>query len=100
VINNADIIDRLGLVIGQELSCHTLHEALFCEKKHKKILRRFNSGKYHYIEYKVKIQEQPTIGHVADISLLGNPNTFRIGIHNIDGKFIITSEPRISYSYL
>jgi hypothetical protein len=100
VINNADIIDRLRLVIGQELNRQQLHEALFCEEKHKKILRRFNSGKYNYIEYKVKKQEHPNISYVADITLLGNPNTFRIGIQDLDGRYIIHSEPRISYSYL
>lgn len=100
MINNADIIERLRLLIGQELTSHTLHEALFSEEKHKKILRRFNSGKSLYIEYIVKIQEQPTISYVADITLLGNPNTFRIGIQDFDGKYIINSEPRISYTYL
>lgn len=101
MINNANIIERLRLLIGQELTSHTLHEALFIEEKHKKILRRFNSGKYNYIEYKVKIQEQPESKYVADITLLGNPNTFRIGImQDSDLKFIIYSDPRISYSYL
>lgn len=100
MVNNADIIERLRLLIGLELTSQTLHEALFCEEKHKNILRRFNSGKYHYIEFKVKIQEQPDSKYVADITLLGNPNTFRIGVRDIDGKYIIHSEPRISYSYL
>jgi hypothetical protein len=100
MINNADIIERLRSLIGQELTSHTLHEALFTEEKHKKIIRRFNSGKYNYIEYKVKIQEQAEFKYVADITLLGNPNTFRIGVQNIDRKIIIHSEPRISYSYL
>jgi hypothetical protein len=100
MINNADIIERLRLLIGQELTSYTLHEALFSEEKHKKILRRFNSGKYHYIEYKVKTQNQPSINYVADITLIGNPNTFRIGIQDLDGRYIINSEPRISYSYL
>jgi hypothetical protein len=101
MINNADIIERLKLLIGQELTSHTLHEALFTEEKHKKILRRFNSGKYNYIEYKVKIIEQVDSKYVADITLLGNPNTFRIGIiQDSDLKYIIDSDPRISYSYL
>lgn len=101
MINNSDTIERLRSMIGQELTSHTLHEALFTEEKHKKILRRFNSGKYNYIEYTVKIQEQAESTYVADITLLGNPNTFRIGIiQDSDRKFIIYSDPRISYSYV
>jgi hypothetical protein len=101
MIQNADIIERLRLLIGQELTNHTLHEALFTEEKHKKILTRFNNGKYNYIKYTVKNEEQDDGKFVADITLLGNPNTFRIGImQDIDGKFIINSDPRISYNYL
>jgi hypothetical protein len=100
MIHNADIIERLKPLIGQVLTSQTLHEALFCEEKHKKIMRRFSSGKYEYIEYEVKFQDQPNSGLVADITLLGNPNTFRIGVQDINGKFIIHSEPRISYTYI
>jgi hypothetical protein len=101
MISNADIIERLRLLIGQELTNNTLHEALFTEEKHKKILRRLNSGKYNYIEYTVKNQEQANGKFVADITILGNPNTFRIGIvQDFDGKFFVNSDPRISYKYL
>jgi hypothetical protein len=100
MINNADIIERLRLLIGQELTNQKLHEALFCEEKHKKILRRFNTGKFNYIEFTVKKQDQLSVQYIADIALLGNPNTFRIGVNDLDGKSIISSEPRISYSYL
>jgi hypothetical protein len=100
MINNADIIERLRLLIGQELTKSTLHKALFSEEKHKKILRRFHCGKYNYIEYKVKIHEQSENKYIADVTLLGNPNTFRMGLKEIDGKLFIHSESRISYSYL
>jgi hypothetical protein len=100
MINKADVIERLGSLVGKKLNNQNLHEGLFCEVKHQKLLRRFNLGKYSYIEYKIKEQEHPVIRYVVDISLTGNPNTFRMDLIEIDGKFIIHSEPRISYSYL
>jgi hypothetical protein len=100
MIQNADIIVRLKPLIGQVLTSQTLHEALFREEKHKKILRRFQSGKHKYIEYEVKFQGQPNSEPVVDITLTGNPNTFRVGVQEIDGKFMIYSEPRISYTYI
>jgi hypothetical protein len=100
MINNADVIERLRLAIGKELTSQTLHETLFCEKKHQKILQRFYIGKYNYIEYQVKQPDHSSDHYVADISLKGNPNTFRIGIKEIDGIFMIESEPRISFNYL
>lgn len=96
MIKNADVIERLGFLIGKELTSENLHEAVFCEEKHKNIRRRFNFGKHIYIQYKFNLDIQS----YADISIMGNPNTFRIGVAEKDGKFIINSDPRISYTYL
>ncbi|HYK73399.1 MAG TPA: hypothetical protein VEV44_09800 [Pseudoneobacillus sp.] len=100
MINNADVIERLGLLIGKELTNENLHEALFCEEKHKKIRVRFNLGKYKYIQYNIKVQNHLDFQSYADISISGNPNTFRIGVEQKEGKVIINSDPRISYNYL
>ncbi|MHC0035367.1 hypothetical protein [Pseudoneobacillus sp. C159] len=94
MINNKDIVDRLELLMGKELTSENLHETIFCEGKHQKILRRFNLGKYSYIQYKII---PPSF---ADIVISGNPNTFRIGIKEKDGKHVVNSAPRISYTYL
>ncbi|WP_442599831.1 hypothetical protein [Neobacillus sp. D3-1R] len=100
MINNPDIIERLGLLIGKELTDKSLHETIFCEAKHKNILRRFGLGKRTYIQSKLIIQDNPDSPSFADISILGNPNTFRVGIEEKEGKIIINSDPRISYTYL
>jgi hypothetical protein len=101
MISNADVIERLGGLLGKELTTQNLHEAIFCEAKHQKLLRRFTLGKYNYIEYQVKNEVQPNGHFVADILISGNPNTFRVGIQALNnGTSIITSEPRVSYSYL
>ena len=100
MIKNADIKERLDLLIGKELNSENLHVAVFCEEKHKKMLRRFDVGTHNYIQYQIKEQELLDMQAFADISISGNPNTFRIGVEEKDGKFIINSESRISYTYL
>lgn len=101
MISNADVVERLRSLIGQELSSNILHETIFCEAKHQKVLRRFHLGKYTYLEYKIKEQDGiDTPSSFVDISITGNPNTFRMGVENKDGKLIITSEPRVSYVYI
>jgi hypothetical protein len=100
MISNADVIERLGGLLERELTIESLHEAIFCEPKHQKLLRRFALGKYVYIEYKIKNEVQPNSHTVADIEIVGNPNTFRVGIESRDGTIMVTSEPRVSYSYL
>jgi hypothetical protein len=97
MINNTDVIERLGSLIGRELTNVTLHEVIFCEAKHKKILVRFHLGKQTYIHYKINKQNSDTY---ADILISGNPNTFRIGIEEKDGSIIVISAPRVSYQYL
>lgn len=100
MIKNADIIERLGLLIDKELTSESLHVGLFCEEKHKKIRRRYCAGTHTYIQYKIKVQKQPELKSFVDISISGNPNTFRINVEEKDGQIIINSEPRISYTYL
>ncbi|UII56808.1 hypothetical protein LS684_04905 [Cytobacillus spongiae] len=97
MISNADVIERLGTLLQKELSSEALHEVLFCEGKHKKVLQRFYLGKQSYVQYKV-IDSSAKL--FVDISILGNPNTFRMGIEEINGQHIFQSEPRVSYSYL
>jgi hypothetical protein len=87
-------VDRLELLLGKELTIENLHETIFCEVKHQKILRRFHLGKYSYIQCKII---PPSF---ADIVISGNPNTFRLGIEEKEGKQVITSAPRISYTYI
>ena len=100
MIKNADIKERLDLLIGQELTPENLHVAVFCEEKHKKIRRRFEVGTHTYIQYHIKGQEQLNMQSFAEISISGNPNTFRVGVEEMDGRVIINSESRISYMYL
>jgi hypothetical protein len=100
MIKNGDVKERLDFLIGKELSSENLHEALFCEEKHNKIRRRFNVGTHIYIQYQIKVHEQPDSQSYADISISGNPNTFRVGVEEKDGQVIINSESRISYTYL
>jgi hypothetical protein len=100
MIKNSDIKERLDLLIGKELNSQNLHVAVFCEEKHTKIRRRFEVGTHAYIQYKIKENEQHDMQSFADISILGNPNTFRVGVEEKDGQFFINSEARISYTYL
>ena len=100
MIKNADIKERLDKLIGKELTSENLHDAVFCEEKHKKIRRRFHVGTHTYIQYQVKGQEQPDRPSFVDITVSGNPNTFRMGVEEKDGRVIIHSESRVSYMYL
>jgi hypothetical protein len=97
MIKKADILERLGSLVGKELTSTNLHEAVFCEEKHKKILRRFYVGTHTYIQYKIINEE--TLSAV-DITISGSPNTFRVGLEELDGQWIINSDPRINYSYI
>lgn len=99
MIRNADITERLRGLIGKELTCQSLHEAIFCEEKHQKMMRRYHLGKYTYLEYKIKENEdaQPEF---VDITITGNSNTFRMNIVEKDGQILIDSDARISYNYL
>ncbi|WP_322447943.1 hypothetical protein [Robertmurraya mangrovi] len=100
MISKADVIERLGSMIGKELTSQNLHEALFCEAKHKKILRRFSFGTHTYVQYKVQIDKDTQKPAAVDITIPGNPNTFRVGLVEENGQLIINSEPRINFSYL
>lgn len=97
MISKADVIERLRTLIGKELTSTNLHEALFCEVKHQKILRRYYVGTHTYVTYKIQSNEIPPF---VDITIPGNPNTFRVGLEEKDGQLIIVSEPRINFSYL
>ena len=98
MIKKADILERLGSLDSKELTSINLHEAMFCEEKHKKILRRFHIGTHTYIQYKIHNNEKNL--SVADITISGSPNTYRLGLKEIDGQLIINSEPRINFSYI
>lgn len=100
MIRKADITERLRGLIGQELTCANLHEAIFCEEKHQKMMRRYHLGKYTYLEYKIKPNENPLEPSFVDITITGNSNTFRMNIIEREGKFVIDSDARISYNYL
>lgn len=100
MITKADVLKRLGTLMGKELNSQNLHEALFCEEKHKKILVRFSLGKHTYVQYKIKIDENSETPPYADIMVLGNPNTFRMGLEEKNGQMIVNTEPRINFSYL
>ncbi len=98
MIRKTDVIERLNSLIGQELTSQNLHEAIFSEEKHKKILRRYHAGTYTYVQYKIHIgSDAPPY---VDINIPGNPNTFKVGLEEKDGQMIIKSEARINYSYL
>lgn len=99
MIKKADVIERLNSLVGKEITSTTLHEALFCEEKHQKILRRYHVGTHTYVQFKVHIDENNVPLH-ADITIPGNPNTFRVGLEHINGKTLIQSGPRINYAYL
>ena len=99
LIKEADTLDRLKTLIGKELTKENLHTAIFCEAKHQKNLRRFYVGTHTYIEYKLHVNE--TSGpSFANINILGNPYTYQVEVESIDGKYIIQTEARISFSYL
>ena len=100
MIKNADVKERLDVLIGKELTSENLHEAVFCEEKHKKIRRRFHVGTHTYIQYQMKESKQLDLPSYADISISGNPNTFRVGVEEKHGQVMINSEARISYTYL
>jgi len=98
MISKADVIERLRSLLGKELTSVNLHEAIFCEAKHQKILRRFHVGTHTYVEFKLdKNNDTPEF---VDITIPGNPNTFRLGLEEKDGQLVIVSEPRINFSYL
>lgn len=100
MIKNSDVTERLRKLIGSELSCRNLHEALFCELKHEKIMRRYNKGKYTYLNFKVKSSEDLATPSVVNINIIGNPNTFQMDIVEKEGLYYLNSEARISYTYL
>ena len=64
MIKNADIKERLDLLIGQELNSENLHVAIFCEEKHKKMRRRFDVGTHTYIQYQIKSKNSLTCNHL------------------------------------
>lgn len=97
MIKKSDVIERLNSLIGQELTSRSLHEALYCEEKHNKILRRYNAGTYTYVQH--KIHTDSDLRPYVEVMIPGNPNKFRVGLEEIDGKMIIKSEARINYSY-
>lgn len=100
MIRNAEVLERLRTLQGRELTSENLHNAIFCEDKHKKILRRFNVGTHTYIQYKVKTQEIPEPKTFVDISIPGNPKLFRVEIEEKNGQVIFISEPRMmSFGY-
>ncbi|WP_096200419.1 hypothetical protein [Bacillus sp. FJAT-45350] len=100
MIRKADVLDRLNPLIGKELTSKNLHEALFCEEKHKKVLRRFNFGTHTYLQYNTVTTENDSVPTFVDITISGNPNTFRMGLIEKEGKLLIDTEPKIDYSYL
>ena len=100
MIQNGDIQDRLNGLIGKELTDEQLHEALFCEKKHKKLLVRFQLGKQSYVKFKTRFLNNPEMTPHADIHVLGNPNKFSVKVEQKDGKVIVISEARVNYNYL
>ncbi len=100
MIKKADVIERLSTLIGKELSTENLHDALFCEVKHQKILRRFHAGTHTYVQYNIQKESKETIQHFADITIPGNPTIFRVALEEKAGKMVIQSEPRINFSYI
>ena len=98
MIQNADVIERLGTLIGREITDENLHEALFCEKKHQKVLVRFQLGKHSYVHFKTPLEKSNAT--YADIKISGNPNTFRVRIEQENDQWIVHSEARVSYEYI
>ena len=64
MIKNADIKERLDLLIGKELNSENLHVAVFCEEKHKKMLRRFDVGTHNIFNTKLKDKNSLTCNHL------------------------------------
>ena len=100
MIQNGDIQERLKDLIGKELSDEQLHQALFCEKKHKKLLVRFELGKQSYVKFRARFLDNPAMPSYADIHVMGNPNKFSVKIAKVDEKIVVTSDARINYNYL
>ncbi|MBD8068683.1 hypothetical protein [Bacillus sp. PS06] len=100
MISKADVIERLSTLIGEELTSEKLHEGLFCEDKHQKIRRRFHFGTHTYVTYTIHLESDQENASFAAITIPGNPNSFRVGLKEVDGKLLINSAPRINYSYL
>ncbi|MBU9720037.1 MULTISPECIES: hypothetical protein [Bacillaceae] len=105
MIKKAEILERLNTLVGEELTDNSLHEALFCEDKDHKKLRRFYKGKHQYVKYKLrkgKADNSPLSSPTptVDITVLGNPNIFTAEVVEYDGRIIIQSKPKIKYSYI
>ncbi|WP_209121256.1 hypothetical protein [Alkalihalobacillus sp. BA299] len=100
MIKKADMLKRLSSLIGKELTSRNLHEALFCEEKDQKKLRRFNFGTHTYVQYKIHLDKNSDIPPFVVITIPGNPTTFRVDLEEKEGQMIIHSEPKINYYYL
>ncbi|WP_078544613.1 hypothetical protein [Litchfieldia alkalitelluris] len=100
MIKKADVIERLNTLIGRELTSESLHEALFCEVKHQKILRRYQAGSHTYVQYKLHISSDGSTPPFADIIIPGNPTTFRVGLEERDMNFHVISEAKINFTYM
>lgn len=100
MITKADVLERLGSLSGKELTSEILHKAIFCEDKHKKILRRFEVGTHTYVQFKINKDTNTQSPTFADVTIPGNPNTFRVDLEEQDGKLMILANPRINFSYL
>ncbi|MDG5787047.1 hypothetical protein QA612_06045 [Evansella sp. AB-P1] len=100
MISKADVLERLNTLVGKELTATNLHKALFSEEKDLKKLRRFELGKQSYVQFKIHKESNGTTGTFAKITVLGNPNTFRLELEEKDGQMIIHSKPKINFSYL
>ncbi|ARK30167.1 hypothetical protein [Halalkalibacter krulwichiae] len=99
MIKKADILERLNTLIGKELTNQNLHEALFCEEKDIKRLRRFHVGTHTYIQYKIHVDNTTEKSPFVNIRIQGNPNTFRVDFEEKNGRMILQSEAKINYSY-
>ncbi|WP_078430558.1 hypothetical protein [Alkalihalobacterium alkalinitrilicum] len=97
MIKKADVLKRLNSLIGQELTSKNLHEALYCEEKDQKKLRRFNFGTHSYVQYKIQHDDNSDIPPFVDITIPGNPNTFRAELIEKEGQMIIHSESKINF---
>ncbi|WP_096153927.1 MULTISPECIES: hypothetical protein [Bacillus] len=100
MIQNGDITERLNGLIGKELTDEHLHEALFCEKKHKKLLVRFQLGKQSYVKFRTRFLDHLEMTPHAEIHVLGNPNKFSVKVERKNDKVFIISEARVNYNYL
>lgn len=98
MIKKADILERLKSLIGNELTSQNLHEAVFCEEKHKKIRRRFHAGTHTYLQYKINISNDSDMRSFVDITIPGNPYTYRMAVEEKEGQIIMNSEARIAFT--